>query len=90
MEVGGAGQPYAFIGGDARTGQITERHGDVAAAGIDVLADEPKHYRWWLEIRLVPGKISYDFGLAANTRLFSGNGQCRIGLNEPTFAAVAE
>jgi hypothetical protein len=92
MEAGGPSQPkYALIGGDAKTGRIIEKHGDIVAAGVDVLADEPRHYRWWLEIRLVPGEVSYDFGLAAgNSRVFRGNGQCRIALDNPSFREVTK
>ncbi len=92
MEVGDPHQPkYGLIAGDARNGRITAKKGDVSASGVDVIADEPRHYRWWMDIKLVPGQATYNFALAAgNNRQFRGNASCRIALDNPTFMAVAK
>lgn len=92
MEVGGSRQPkYGLLAGDAKSGQIMTKIGDVLAAGVDVVHGNARHYRWWLEMNFVPGEAGYNFAMAAaDSRLFPGNDGCKIVLNEPSFTAVAK
>lgn len=91
LEVGGPDQPkYAIITGNAKSGQIAAKKGDIIAAGVEPVPGAPRRYRWWLDMDFIPGQASYNVAIARadDNRQFRGSEACKIVLNSTSFAAV--
>ena len=85
------GPRYAFVAGNARTGQITHEKGDIVAAGADAVPGKSGSYRWWVEIDYLPGLAGYNFALSiADNRIFAGGDTCKIVMDNPSFERVPQ
>jgi hypothetical protein len=73
-----ARQRYVYLSGNMKTGKITQEKGEFVAAGVDALG-QPGHYRWWVDMDLLPGPVYYNLELRSGegTNVFSGSAQCR-------------
>lgn len=93
MEIAGAGgTPYARIAGDLKAGTITDRNGDIAAAGVEPIPALGGRYRWWIDLDLPAGKGSYNFSVLSydNRVEFGGTyAACRAIFDKPLLAPAS-
>jgi hypothetical protein len=90
IEIGGAGQSYAFVVTNLRTGKIERTHGTDIAAASEPLG-EPSRYRWWVDQNYVAGQVDYNFTILSNgaATTYPGIGRCRVVLANPDFRPVS-
>jgi len=82
LEIGGpGGKPYARLVGDLRKGAITEQSGDIQASGVEPLPTATGHYRWWIDVDLPPGQVSFNASILSyeNSSEFVGTpSSCQV------------
>jgi hypothetical protein len=93
MEIAGVGgTPYARLTGDLKAGTITDRKGDIAAAGVEPVPGASGRYRWWINLNLPAGKGSYNFSILSydNRPEFDGtHAACRVIFDKPSLALTS-